>query len=99
MITIVFQKKTISKWKFINYKSTIFKKYQDFNQYELNSRVDLEIVTDLNSSNIFNLQLRMSDGNGLDFGSISSINAVVSGDDNDFKKPVILQGYYSFLWS
>ena len=39
----------------------------------------------------------MSDGNGLDFGSISSINAVVPGDDNDFKKPVILQGYYSFF--
>ena len=73
------------------------KKYQDFNQDELNSRVDLEIGYDFNPSNIFNLQLRMSDGNGLDFGSISSINAVVPGDDNDFKKPVILQGYYSFL--
>ena len=73
-----------------------FKKYQDFNQNELNSRVDLEIGYDLNSSNSLNLQLRMSDGNGIDFGSISSINAVVPGNDEDFKKPVILQGYYSF---
>ena len=73
------------------------KKFQDFNQNEFNSRVDLEIGYDLNSSNSFNLQLRMSDGNGLDFGSISSINAVVPGDDKDFKKPVILQGYYSFF--
>jgi len=73
------------------------KKYQDFNQNEFNSRVDLEIGYDLNISNSFNLQLRMSDGNGLDFGSISSINAVVPGDDDDFKKPVILQGYYSFF--
>ena len=84
--------------KFINYKSTIFKKISRF-LIRMNSILGLilEIGYDLNSSNIFNLQLRMSDGNGLDFGSISSINAVVPGDDNDFKKPVILQGYYSFF--
>jgi len=73
------------------------KKYQDFNQDEFNSRVDLEAGYNLNPSSRLNLQLRMSDGNGIDFGSVSSINAVVPGDDDDFKKPVILQGYYSFI--
>ena len=72
-------------------------KFQHLNNNEFNSRIDLEIGYELNTSNSFTLQLRMSDGNGLDFGSISSINAVVPGDENDFKKPVVLQGYYSFF--
>ena len=84
---------------FLSVNQLNLRKSQHFNQNKFNSRIDLEFGYVLNSANSLNLQLRMSNGNGFDFGSISSINAVVPGDDNDFKKPVLIQAYYSFFTS
>ncbi len=72
------------------------KTFEESERREQNSRADIEIVYAPHLRHSFLAHLRMSDGNGIDAGSTSSVNAVVPGDENDFDKPALLQGFYSY---
>jgi high affinity Mn2+ porin len=61
-----------------------------------NTRGDLVLMFTPTARHSFLAHLRMSNGNGIDAGSNSSVNAVVPGDEHDFDKPVLLQGFYRF---
>ena len=73
------------------------KTFDESGRQKQNARADLELVFSPAVRHSFLAHVRMSDGNGIDVGSISSVNAVVPGDEDDFDKPVLLQGFYRFV--
>ena len=70
--------------------------FLDSSRMETNTRADFSVGYQINSRHRFQSQLRLSDGNGLSFGSLSSSNAIVPGDEDDFDKPILLQAYYTY---
>jgi len=72
------------------------KTFEQSGRHEQNSRADIEILFEPNEHHSFVAHLRMSNGNGIETGATSSVNAVVPGDENDFNKPVLLQGFYRY---